>query len=398
VKRQGESRAILGFRKEQNAHRVVGCGPRGYRSLACILAWRMDLWPSREATMAVTQAGWIHDARNVLQISEDNLFRARPSRYWLDFFVSLVLAYGSGTVYLMAPLGSSWQFVAYPLTVFWIYRLGSLVHEVCHLAEHEMRPFKVTWNLLVGVLTLTPSPFFTRHHRDHHSARMYGTRQDPEYIVNVFRPGSALSLAVYVLLIMAFPLFVFFRFLLAPLTFIHPRVREWTLRHASSLTMNYRYERRLNRFDRWAVTTTELLCCLRAAAMLLTIVFGLSHWTRLPLLYSVGLGVLVLNQLRLLADHHFEADGQPLALDAHIRDSCNFTGRDGLTWLLFPFAIRYHALHHLFPSLPYHNLRAAHEHLLAHLPADSPYRALDETNWWPVAKRTLLGPAAACRK
>jgi hypothetical protein len=101
-----------------------------------------------------------------------------------------------------------------------------------------------------------PSPFFTRHHRDHHSARMYGTRQDPEYIVNVFRPGSALSLAAYVLLIMAFPLMVFFRFLLAPLTFVHPRVREWTLRHASSLTMNYRYERRLNRLDRWAVTTT----------------------------------------------------------------------------------------------------------------------------------------------
>jgi len=38
---------------------------------------------------------------------------------------------------------------------------------------------------------------------------------------------------------------VFLRFLLAPLTFVHPAVREWTLRRASALTLNRRYERRL---------------------------------------------------------------------------------------------------------------------------------------------------------
>src|SRR5262249_22874912 len=156
------------------------------------------------------------------------------------------------------------------------------------------------------------SPFFTRHHRDHHSARLYGTSEDPEYIVNLFQPGSAASLVAYALLVAIFPLLVFFRFLLAPLTFLHPQLREWTLTHASSLTMNFRYERRLNARDRWAITAVELLCCLRAAAMLWAVAFGLSHWTRLPLLYAVALGVLVLNQMRLLADHHFETDGQPL--------------------------------------------------------------------------------------
>jgi fatty acid desaturase len=338
-------------------------------------------------------AGWISSARTVIQDGERDFFAPKPLRYWLDFLLSLALAYGAGTIYLSAPLGSVWQVAAYPVTVFWVYRLGSLVHEVCHLGHQEMQVFKVVWNLVVGVITLAPSPFFTRHHRDHHSARMYGTPQDPEYIVNVFRPGSWPSLLAYGLLIMAFPLLVFFRFLLAPLTFIHPAVREWTLVHASSLTMNPRYERRLNRFDRFAVTAIELLCCVRAAAMLLAVVYGLTHWTRLPLFYGVALGALVLNQLRLLADHHFEADGKPLSLEAHLHDSCNFTGRDFLTWLLFPFAIRYHALHHLFPSLPYHNLKAAHEHLLAHLPADSPYRGFDQTSWWPVAKKTLFSAA-----
>ena len=54
---------------------------------------------------------------------------------------------------------------------------------------------------------------------------MYGTREDPEYIVNVFRPGSIASLLSYAGLILLFPLLVFLRFLLAPLTFLHSRPR-----------------------------------------------------------------------------------------------------------------------------------------------------------------------------
>jgi len=340
--------------------------------------------------MVASHQNWISAARLALQESNIDFFRVSPARYWLDFLLSLTLGYGAGTVYLTAPPGSLAQLAAFPLAVFWLYRLGSLVHEVCHLGHLEMRVFKVTWNLVVGVVTLAPSPFFTRHHRDHHSQRMYGTRQDPEYIVNVFRPGSLPSLVAYALLIALYPLIVFLRFFLAPLTFVHPQVRRWVLKHASSLTMNYCYERKLNRFDRWAVTTIELLCWLRATAMLAAVAVGVTHWTRLPLFYSLALGVLTLNQLRLLADHHFETDGQPFELDDHIRDSCNYTGRDFLTWLLFPFAIRYHALHHLFPTLPYHNLKAAHAYLVEHLPADSPYRSLDQSSWWPVAKKTLF--------
>jgi len=345
-----------------------------------------------------SQSHWISVARDSLQRSDVDFFRVSPARYWLDFAVSLFLAYGFGSLYLMAALGSATQLAAFPLAVFWLYRLGSLVHEVCHLGHHEMRGFKVAWNLLVGVLTLTPSPFFTKHHRDHHSAKLFGTKEDPEYIVNVFQPGSVAGVVAYCVLVALFPLIVFLRFLLAPLTFLHPRVREWFLTHGSSLTMNHRYERKVTRFDRWTITTVELLCCLRAAAMLVAVAVGVSDWTRLPLLYSLGLGVLVLNQLRLLADHHFDGDGQPRDMDTHIRDSCNYTGRDFFTWLLFPFSIRYHALHHLFPSLPYHNLKAAHAYLLNDLPSDSPYRTLDERSWWSVARKTLFTPLRPAAK
>lgn len=334
---------------------------------------------------------WIRTAKTVMQDSEVDFFRVSPVRYWLDFLLSVTIAYTAATAFLMLPLGSWQQLACYPIAIFWLYRLGSLIHEVCHLNHREMRVFKVVWNLAVGVVTLAPSPFFTRHHRDHHSQRMYGTIQDPEYIVNVFRPGSPASLLLYALLVLAFPAIVFLRFFLAPLSFLHPSLREWTLRRASALTMNWRYERKLNAFDRWAVTSVELLCWIRAALIPLSVVIGLNPWTRLPLLYVLAVGTLVLNQMRLLADHHFVTDGEQLAMDAHIRDSCNYTGRDFFTWLFFPFSIRYHALHHLFPMLPYHNLKAAHAYLAERLPADSPYHALDQRSWWSVARQTLLG-------
>ena len=342
--------------------------------------------------MSATAPNWISQIKQVVQESKVDFFQVSPLRYWFDFLLSMTLAYTAGTIYLVAPLGSWQQLVAFPLALFWLYRLGSLVHEVCHLGHHEMQAFKVTWNLLVGTLTLTPSPFFTRHHRDHHSQKMYGTPEDPEYIVNIFRPGSLPSILSFLVIVAAFPLIVFLRFLLAPLSFLHPKLREWTLTRASALTMNWRYERKLNDFDRWAITAMELLCFVRAAMIPAAVLLGATHWSRLPLLYSLGLGVLILNQMRQLADHHFETEGEQFELEDHILDSCNYTGRDFLTWLFFPFSIRYHALHHLFPTLPYHNLKACHEYLVAQLPADSPYRQLDQASWWPIARRTLLSP------
>jgi len=337
-------------------------------------------------------ASWISDVRRAIRTADTDFFRISPWRYWTDFLVSLVIAYLAAGLYLSAPLGSWPQLVAFPIAAFWLYRLGSLIHEVCHLGEHEMPVFKAAWNMLAGVVTLTPSPFFTRQHRDHHSRRLYGTHEDPEYVANVMEGGNAASIAIYALKVLAFPGAVFLRFLLAPLSFVHPTVRDWTLRKASALTLNRRYERRLIQADRRAILAVEIPCFMRALLIPLFVLLGLNPWTRIPLLYALATGTVLLNQLRQLADHHFEADGSPVDMERHIRDSCNFTTNDPLTLLLFPFSIRYHALHHLFPSLPYHNLKGAHEHLTAVLPADSPYHSLARPGWWSVARRTLLGP------
>ena len=260
-----------------------------------------------------------------------------------------------------------------------------------------MPVFKATWNLLAGVMTLTPSPFFTRHHRDHHSQRLYSTAEDPEYMANVMESGNLRSIVCYTAFVAVFPLLVFLRFLLAPLTFLHPKLRDWTLRRASSLTFNRQYERTITPTDRRSIMAVEGLCFLRALLIPLLIVLGVNHWSRIPMLYALALATVFLNQMRLLADHHLDGDGSRVDFEAHIMDSCNYTRNDPLTLLFFPFSIRYHALHHLFPSLPYHNLKPAHAHLVASLPQDSPYLSLDRPGWWCVARQTLYGRTAASR-
>ena len=119
------------------------------------------------------------------------------------------------------------------------------------------------------------------------------------------------------------------------------------------------------------------------------VVFGISDWTRIPLIYLMAITVLMANQMRFFADHHFESHGEQMSMADHITDSCNYSKNDFLTWLFFPFTIRFHALHHLFPTIPYHNLPAAHTLMTEQLPADSVYHTLDQPGWWHTAKQTL---------
>ncbi len=332
---------------------------------------------------------WVRNVRTTLKDSSRDFHQVKPWVYWRDMLIGTTVAYAAAGIFLASDPFSAWQIASFVVAVFWLYRVGSLVHEVAHLGGHELTSFKVAWNVLVGIPTLTPSTFFTAHHRDHHSQRVYGTPQDPEYVVNVCGRGSVWNVAVYFLVVAIFPLLVFLRFLLAPLSFITPAVREYVLRHWSAFTFNWHYERPLTRMNRKVFAALELMCWLRAACIPGAVLLGFTPWTRMFQLYLLGATVVTLNQLRQMADHHFEGDGGRLSMADHILDSCNYVGRDLWTWLFFPMAIRFHALHHLFPSLPYHNLASAHAYLMRTLPNDSPYRGLEQPGWWSVARKLL---------
>ena len=332
---------------------------------------------------------WIRDARRVIHEGSTDFFEVSQRKYWVDLIICTVMAYVSAGIYLGAPLFSWVQILSFPFAAFWLYRGNSMVHEVSHLSKKQFTSFGFTWNLLLGIPTLFPSTFFTSHHRDHHSGRHYGTPQDPEYIVNVFTPGSLASGVFYLLHVAIYPIYVLFRFLLAPLTLLNPKLREFTLKRLSSFTLNWKYERNINRLDRKKFLLVEMLCCARAWLIPLGIIVGVSDWTRLPMLYLLAITILAANQMRFFADHHFESHGDQMSMAEHITDSCNYSQNDFFTWLFFPFTIRFHALHHLFPTIPYHNLPAAHEHLSEKLPADSVYHTLDQPSWWHTCKQTL---------
>src|SRR5262249_16332238 len=56
-----------------------------------------------------------------------------------------------------------------------------------------------------------------------------------------------------------------------------------------------------------------------------------------------------------------------------LHDSITLADNPLVTELFVPLGLRFHALHHLFPHLPYHALGKAHRRLMRALPAGSAY-------------------------
>ncbi|MDP9164113.1 MAG: fatty acid desaturase, partial [Pseudomonadota bacterium] len=88
---------------------------------------------------------------------------------------------------------------------------------------------------------------------------------------------------------------------------------------------------------------------------------------------AVASGTMLLNQVRTLVAHLWENDGEAMTVTAQYLDSVNVPPPGTLPALWAPVGLRYHALHHLVPSLPYHALGEAHRRLVAVLDDASPF-------------------------
>ena len=93
--------------------------------------------------------------------------------------------------------------------------------------------------------------------------------------------------------------------------------------------------------------------------------------------FLVALAVLsitaTLNQLRTLVAHLWENEGEPMTVTAQFLDSVNVPPPGMIAEIWAPVGLRYHALHHLMPSMPYHSLPEAHRRLKAGLGDGSTY-------------------------
>jgi fatty acid desaturase len=317
--------------------------------------------------------------RETREIVKD-LYTHNPWWYWPDMLLSVAIGYTAASLYLAAPMFTAQQVLGFLIGGFALFRVGSYIHEITHMRHGEMLYFRIAWNILCGIPMLTPS-FFYENHIDHHKSPHYGTERDGEYVP---LSQGVREIVLFCSQAIVLPPYIVARFLLSPLTFITPAVRNWVLVHMSSFVFNYKH--RLTITDSaprrvWAAL--ELACCLRTWGLVLVVVLGVYPWTRFLQLYALSVFVLGLNYNRNLVAHHYRNDGREMSHQEQLEDSVNIEG-GRLTELFFPLNLRYHGLHHLLPTLPYHNLAKAHRRLMAQLPANSAYRQTVYPSYWSV--------------
>lgn len=312
-----------------------------------------------------------------------DLQKPNPKIYWTDFLLSIITGHlAFHAMYFLPkwlPSGSAWLWplmaASFVTCVLLYMRCAMFIHELVHLPRNEFKAFRIAWNALCGIFFLIPS-FLYYPHVDHHRRKHYGTDHDGEYIsLSHHGPWMIVGYLAQALII---PLLAFARFLIiSPICWLIPGARSYVHKHASTMVVDPFYERnddspRLRRL----IIFQEVLCFAWCVWFLVR-----GYVMRGELLdpfwliaYAVGVSLVLLNEIRTLGAHRWTGTGEEMSFEDQLLDSVNYPDRPWITELWGPIGTRYHALHHLFPSLPYHNLGVAHRRLMEGLPKDSPYR------------------------
>ena len=311
-------------------------------------------------------------ARSEIRRRFAEAFRIRPWIYWADMLASASLGWGLFACAVLAPPGSVEQVLSTAGAVFALLRAALFIHELAHIRSGDLPWFEAVWSALVGIPIGVPSLMYVGSHADHHKRTGFGTDEDPEYAP--IARWSRLRIALFVLTVAFVPLLLVLRWgVLGPLSYLFPSLRRFVVARCSTLIINVHYERpepRGRAASRWAWQEGG------AALLVWTVAGGCAlGWISLYVVaqwFVVAAGVLVVNQVRTLAAHGYENAGGQVDSEGQLLDSINLTGSP-ITALLAPVGLRFHALHHYLPSLPYHSLGRIHRRLLAELPADAAY-------------------------
>ena len=328
-------------------------------------------WSGTQARVAVER---IADDKALLRTAAElsrDLHTARPAIYWGDLFASVLVGYSALAGAIL--LSNAWAIVSGVVAIFALYRAGSFIHEVSHMKHGQVPWFRLGWNLAVGIPLMIPSFMYEGVHNLHHAKTRYGTVDDPEYLpLALMKPWSV---PVFAIVAALGPIALLFRFaVLSPLSIAIPSLRRTIAARFSALAINPAFRRRDVTGDyRKLWVRLEIATSVWAVALVAAVVTGV-----LPLrAFAIFLGILsatmVLNQVRTLVAHLWENDGEAMSVTAQYLDSVNVPPPAVLPMLWAPVGLRYHALHHLLPGVPYHALGEAHRRLTASVDANSPY-------------------------
>ena len=313
-------------------------------------------------------------------------FRPKPWLYWLDMGFAAAIGWFSFFQALAAPIGSlawsAWVFVS----VFALLRGMLFIHEIAHLKRGAIPGFETAWHLILGFPLMLPSLMYVGSHNDHHRRSAFATGDDPEYAP--IARWSRLRIVRFVAGVALVPLALPIRWgLLGPLSYLFGPLRRLVVERASTLVINPDYRRPLpkgRRAQRWAIQEAGAFVAVWTFVALLWA--GIIPASALVTWYVVATGILTVNQVRTLAAHGYEHDGGGLDTTGQLMDSINLRGLPVLTALVAPVGLRYHALHHFVPSVPYHSLGTLHRQLLRELPRENPYRATERNGILPTIR------------
>lgn len=336
----------------------------------------------------------LREARDLVR----DLMTPNPWIYWTDFLFHVSLGWFSFVMALRAPVFSPWQLMAYVIASLALYRAVIFIHELAHLKRGTFRFFRLVWNLVCGMPLMVPSFTYDGVHNDHHKRDVYGTREDGEYIP--FATQRPFAMVGYVLLSFFLPLLFVSRFLLlTPLSYVIPPLRKFAWQRASSLTIDLSYKRPANAIknDRnWRLQVFATFVF--AASAIGCVALGVFSYKVLVLWYAVAALIFFLNSLRTLAAHAYRNPGDhSMDFTEQYLDSVNVPGNLFITALWAPVGLRYHATHHLFMNLPYHNLGKAQRRLVNGLSDNTLYLQTVRNSLWDALRRIWKEAAASSR-
>jgi fatty acid desaturase len=327
------------------------------------------------------------DDKDMLRAAREltkDLGMAKGRIYWPDMLVSTAIGYaGIAAAILLDNLALA--VVAGLVAALALYRALMFIHELTHIKADALPGFRAGWNLLVGIPLLTPSFMYEGVHVIHHKRTQYGTIEDPEYLpLALMKPWS---LPLFVVVAIFAPVALLLRAaVLVPLGALIPAVRSYVWERFSALSINPDFRRKPPVGDLRGRVLWQEAGVFVWSWVLIGSVFVLG-WQPLATMLGIVSLTAVLNQLRTLVAHLWENEGEPMTVTAQYLDSVNVPPPGIAAEIWAPVGLRYHALHHLMPSMPYHDLPEAHRRLARELGTGSTYEGANHPGMLPLVAR-----------